>query len=152
MIGRNRMAAPAAATHPYSTSITQAGSAPHGRPSVRKCHWTYTGMMLTVQIIISTVDADVRNGSSQRRYQGNTAGAHRRVAAMGQANMGHGNAYGDNSGAPLPLSQVAVANPTSTASATSKCGGATRSSIANTGPLKRKFCTYVPSEPIGMRP
>ena len=66
------------ARHPYSSSITQPGSAPHGRPSARKCHWTYTGIMLTVQMMISSVEADVRNGSSQRRYHGNTAGAHKR--------------------------------------------------------------------------
>src|SRR5579863_9152152 len=104
--------------------------------------------MLTVQIMISSVEADVRNGSSQSKYHGNTAGAHRRDAAMGQANWS-----GDHVGAALLiLSQVAVTNPTSTASAASNCGGATRSSIANTGPLKRKVCTYVPREPIGMWP
>src|ERR1700732_290740 len=102
--------------------------------------------MLTVQTMISSVEGDLRNGSSHRRYHGNTAGAHKRVAAIGQANMS-----GDDSGAVF-LSQVAVPNPTSTASPASNCGGATRSSIANTGPLKRKFCTYVPSAPIGMRP
>src|SRR6266496_5117227 len=107
--------------------------------------------MLTVQRMISSVEADVRNGSSQRRYQGNTTGAHKRDAAMGQANM-----CGDHSGAALLsdalLNKVAVANPTNPANPASNCGGATRSSIANTGPLKRKPCTYVPSEPIGMRP
>src|SRR5882762_6746847 len=102
--------------------------------------------MLTVQTIIGSVEADLRNGSSQRRYHGNTAGAHKRDAAIGQANMS-----GDHSGAAL-LSQVAVASPTSTASPANNCGGATRSSIANTGPLKRQCWTYVPSEPIGMRP
>src|SRR5277367_6595012 len=107
--------------------------------------------MLTVQIMISSVEADVRNGSSQRRYHGNTTGAHRRDAAMGQANSDQANWSLDNSGARL-LSQVAVANPTSTARPASTCGGATRSSAANTGPLKRKVCTYLPSEPVGMRP
>src|SRR6266404_4351539 len=102
--------------------------------------------MVTVHRMINSVVADVRNGSSQRRYQGNTAGAHTSDAAMGQAN-----ASGDHSGAAL-RSQVAVTNPTSTASPANNCGGATRSSAANTGPLKRKLCTYVPSEPIGMRP
>src|SRR6266567_8210650 len=138
--------APAIATHPYSNSMTQPGSAPHGRPSARKCHWTYVRPMLTVQKMISSVEADVRNGSSQRRYHGNTTGAYKRDAAIGQENTS-----GDHSGAAL-LSQVAVTNPTSTASPASNCGGATRSSAANTGPLKRKVCTYVPSEPIGMRP
>src|SRR5258707_9304603 len=102
--------------------------------------------MLTVQRMISSVEGDVRNGSSQRRYHGNATGAHKRDAAIGQANMS-----GDDSGAAL-LSQVAVTSPTSTASPASNCGGAARSSAANTGPLNRKPCTYVPSEPIGMRP
>src|SRR5690242_11734619 len=102
--------------------------------------------MLTVQTMISSVDADVRNGSSQRRYHGNTTGAHKSVAAMGQANTS-----GDDSGAAI-LSQLAVTNPTRTANPASNCGGATKLSVANTGPLKRKLCTYIPSEPIGMRP
>jgi hypothetical protein len=42
--------------------------------------------MLTVQMMIGSVEADVRNGSSQRRYHGNTTGAHKREAAMGHAN------------------------------------------------------------------
>src|SRR5579863_1732812 len=102
--------------------------------------------MLTVQIRISSVEADVRNGSSQRRYHGNTTGAHNKHAAIGQAN-----APGDNAGSAL-LSQVADTSPTTRANPTSKCGGATWLSAANTGPLKRKVCIYVPSEPIGMRP
>ena len=75
--------------------------------------------MLTVQRMISSVEADVRNGSSQRRYHGNIAGANKRVAAIGQANTS-----GDHSGAAL-LSQIAVTNPTSTASPASNLGGAT---------------------------
>src|SRR5713226_3406441 len=118
------MIAAVIATHPYSSSITQPGSDPHGRPSARKCHWTYVGMMLTVQRMISSVEADVRNGSSQRRYQGNTTGAHKRDAAIGQANRS-----GDHSSAALLLfCQVAVTNPASTAIPASNCGGATRSS------------------------
>src|SRR5712691_7341101 len=148
---RKAIIAAAVATHPYSSSITQPGSDPHGRPSARRCHWMYVGIMLTVQTMISNVEADVKNGSSQRRYHGNTAGAHKRDAAIGQANMGQTNRSGDHSGAAL-LIHVAVTSPTSTASPASNCGGATRSSVANTGPLKRKLCTYVPSEPIGMRP
>src|ERR1700692_578911 len=102
--------------------------------------------MLTVQRMISSVEADIRNGSSQRRYHGNTTGAHTRDAAIGQANMS-----GDHLRTAL-LSQIAVTNPTNTASATSNCGGAPGPSAANTGPLKRKLCTYLPSEPVGMRP
>src|SRR5438270_6136224 len=102
--------------------------------------------MVTVQRMISNVEADVTNGSSHRRYQGNTTGAHKRDAAIGQANKS-----GEHSGAAL-LSQVAIINPTSTANPATNCGGATRSSFANTGPLNRKLFTYVPSEPSGMRP
>src|SRR5207237_2446313 len=109
--------APEAATHPYSSSMTQPGSVPHGRPRARKCHWTYVAMMLTVQMMISSVEADIRNGSSQRRYHGNTTGAHKRDAAIGQAKTSR-----DHSGAAL-LSQTAVTNPTSTASPASSCGG-----------------------------
>jgi hypothetical protein len=48
-------------------------------------------MMLTVQTTISHVEADVRNGTSQSRYHGNTTGANKRVAAIGQANAGQSN-------------------------------------------------------------
>src|SRR5437868_6563081 len=71
-------------------------------------------MMLTVQTMISSVEADIRNGSSQRRYHGNTTGANKREAAMGQTNTSQANTSGDHSGVAL-LSQVAVTNPTSTA-------------------------------------
>src|SRR5215471_13140708 len=102
--------------------------------------------MLTVQRMISRVEAEVRNGSSQSRYHGNTTGAHKRDAAIGQAN-----ASGDHSVA-VRLSHVAVTNPANTASTARNCGGAIRLSAANTGPLKRKLCRYVPSEPVGIRP
>lgn len=75
--------------------------------------------MLTVQITISSVEVDVTNGSSQRRYHGNMTGEHKSDAAMGQANTS-----GDQSGAAL-LMQVAVTNPTSAASPASNCGVAT---------------------------
>src|SRR5215831_8659041 len=103
-------------------------------------------MMLTVQTMSNSVEGEVRNGSSQRRYQGNTAGAKKRDAAIGQANTSR-----RNSGNAL-LSQLAVTNPASTANAVSNCGGATSSSAANTGPLKRNVCTYVPSDPVEMPP
>jgi hypothetical protein len=80
---------------------------------------TYVGIMLTVQTMISSVEGDLRNGSSQSRYHGNTAGANKRDAAIGQANIS-----GDDSGAAL-LSQVAVTSPASTASPARNCGGAT---------------------------
>jgi hypothetical protein len=44
-------------------------------------------MMLTVQRMISSVEADVRNGSSHKRYHGNTTGANKRDAAIGHANV-----------------------------------------------------------------
>src|ERR1035438_1152235 len=103
-------------------------------------------MMLTVQMMIGTVEADHANGSIQRRYHGYTTGAHRSDAATG-----HANAFGHNAEA-LHLIQIAVRNPTSTARPATSCGEATCSSVANTGPLKRKLCTYVPNEPRGMRP
>src|SRR5277367_655496 len=101
--------------------------------------------MLTVQMMIGSVEADLRNGGSQRRYQGYTVGAHRSDAAIGQANMS-----GDHSRAVL-LSHVAVRKPTNTGTPAAICG-ATCSSFANTGSLKRNVCTYVRSEPIGIRP
>ena len=75
--------------------------------------------MLTVQSMISNVEADVTNGSSHKRYQGNTTGAHKREAAIGQANASR-----DHLVVAL-LSQVAVMSPASTASPATNCGGAT---------------------------
>src|SRR6266446_5081254 len=123
LIRRKAIIAAAIATHPYSSSITQPGSDPHGRPSARKCHWKYVGIMLTVQMMISSVEADIRNGSSQRRYHGNTTGAHKRRSAMGQTNCGQANWSGDHSGV-ARLWQVAVTSPTRTANPASNCGGA----------------------------
>ena len=91
--------------------------------------------MLTVQMMIGSVEADRRNGSSQSRYHGYTTGAHRSDAAIGQANASEDHA------ADFLLSQIAVRKPTSTANPTTSCGAATRSSVANTGSLKRKLCT-----------
>ena len=85
--------------------------------------------MLTVQMMIGSVEADTRNGSSQRRYQGNTTGANKRDAAMGHTNIVQKNMEenrsGGDSGAACLLSQAAIANPTSTANPASNCGGAT---------------------------
>jgi hypothetical protein len=91
--------------------------------------------MLTVQMMIGTIEADRANGSSQRRYHGYTTGAHRSDAAIG-----HANASGDDAG-PLLLIQIATRKPTSTASPATSFGDATRSSAAKTGSLKRKLCT-----------
>src|SRR5262249_25695644 len=54
------------ATHPYSSGITQPGSAPHPCPNARKCHSTYVRLTVTVQTMTTSVEAEVRNGSSQR--------------------------------------------------------------------------------------
>src|SRR4051794_23790340 len=102
--------------------------------------------MLTVHTAISSVEGEIRNGKSHKRYHGNTTGANRRDAAIGQANT-----FGDNSYA-LARSQLAVSNPTSTATAARIWGGAKCANMANSGPLKRNPCTYVPNEPIGMCP
>jgi hypothetical protein len=69
----------------------------------------YVGIMVTVQKMMSSVDADVRNGSSQRRYHGNTTGPHKRDTAIG-----HANRSGEISGEDLRR-QVAVIIPASTA-------------------------------------
>lgn len=82
---RKAMINAAVATQPYSISITQEGSVPQEPVAELKCHMTYTGMTLTVQISISQVEGELRKGSSQRRYQGNTTGAKTSDAAMGQA-------------------------------------------------------------------
>src|ERR1700756_1376300 len=92
----------AMATHPYSSRITQPGSASHAHVTERRCR-DIRGIMLTVQMMISRVEADVRNGKSQRRYQGNTTVAHKSDAAIG-----HTNTFGDHSTA-MALSQAAVA-------------------------------------------
>src|SRR5215469_15586722 len=101
-------------------------------------------MILTVQMMIGSVETDLRNGSVEKRYHGYTTGAHRSDAAIGQAN-----ASGDGSGH-LLLSQVALSNPTSTASPATICGGVTSSKPRNTGSLKRKLLTNVPSDPVGV--
>src|SRR5882672_5510241 len=99
--------------------MTQPGSDPHGRPSARKCHWTYMGIMLTVQMTIGSVEDDRRNGSSQSKYHGYATGAHKSDAAMG-----HANASADQASECF-LSRTAVRKPTSTASPASNCGDTT---------------------------
>ena len=139
------MIAAVIATDPYSSSIIQPGTN-HGRPTVRRCQTMYVGIMLTVQMMIGSVEIDAMNGSSQSRYQGYTTGAHRSDAAIGQANASNDHA------AEVLLSHTAVSRPPRTASPTASWGDATRSRAANTGSLKRKLWTYLPSEPIGICP
>jgi len=102
--------------------------------------------MLTVQIMIGIVEADRRNGSSHNKYQGYTTGANKSDAAIG-----HASASEDKS-ADLDLIQIAASKPASNAKPAATWGVITRSKIAKTGPLKRKLCTYAPSEPVGIRP
>src|SRR3954454_11416178 len=82
---RSAIIMPAIATGPYSNSNIQEGT-DQGRPSVRKCQTMYMGTMLTVQMMIGRIESDLRNGSTQRRYQGYTTGANRSDSAMGKAN------------------------------------------------------------------
>src|SRR5258708_33370645 len=89
-------------------------------------------MMLTVQMMIGTVEGDRMNGSSHSRYHGYTTGAHRSDAAIG-----HANASADDGA--LLLSQIATRNPATKASPTANSGAVTRSSAAKTGSLKRKL-------------
>ena len=74
--------------------------------------------MLTVHTMISSVEVDVRNGSSERRYHGKTTGAHKRDAAIGQAKTSED--HSDD----VFLNQVAVANPASTANPANNCADA----------------------------
>src|ERR1700751_2359363 len=102
--------------------------------------------MLNVQMMIGSAEVDRMKGSSHSRYHGYTTGAHKSDAAIGQANAS------EDHSADLLLIQIAVRKPTRTARPATTGGGAARSRVANTGSLKRKFCTYVPSEPIGIQP
>ena len=88
--------------------------------------------MLTVQMMIESVEADRAKGSSQSKYQGNTTGAHKSDAAIG-----HANASGDHV-CNRVLYQVATRMPTKTANPTRICGAAVRPSTAKTGSLKPK--------------
>ena len=86
-------------------------------------------------MMIGAVERDRRNGSIHSRYHGYMTGAHKSVAAIGQANSA-----ADNS-ADFFLIQIVVSNPTSTANPTTTCALATRSNVANTGSLNRKLRT-----------
>src|SRR5258708_24551870 len=101
--------------------------------------------MLKVQTMIGTVEVDFMKGSTHSRYHGYTTGAQKNDAAIGQANAS------EDPSADFLLIQIAVRKPASTASPATTCGAATRSSVANTGSLKRNLCTYVPREPLGIR-
>ena len=91
--------------------------------------------MLTVQMMMGSVEADRRNGNIHSRYHGYTTGAHRSDPAIGQANASEDNA-GD------PTSQPDCDKETDEYG---ECSHKLRSrhslEFANTGSLKRKFCT-----------
>jgi hypothetical protein len=72
--------------------------------------------MLTVHMMIGSVESERRNGSIHSRYHGYTTGAHRSDPAIG-----HANASGDNDGEPI-LKRIAMKKPTSSASAAKSCG------------------------------
>jgi len=91
--------------------------------------------MLKVQTMIGTVEVDFMNGSTHTRYHGYTTGAQKSDAAIGQANASK------DPSADFLLIQIAVRKPTSTARPASSWEAATRSSVANTGSLKRNLCT-----------
>src|SRR5258705_13301183 len=95
---------------------------------------------------MGSVVVDLRNGSTHSRYHGYATGAQKSDAAIGQANAS------EDPSADFLLIQIAVSKPASTASPATTCGAVTRSSVAKTGSLKRNLCTYVPSEPVGIRP
>src|SRR5215469_17024485 len=103
-------------------------------------------MMLTVQMMRGSVGIDRTNGSSQSKYHGNTAGAQRSAAAIGQANASADHVWD------LLLKQIAIRMPTKTASPATSCGGATVRNISKTGSLNPNPWMYAPSEPVGIRP
>src|SRR5579864_3673800 len=102
--------------------------------------------MLIVQIISGTVETDRTNGSSHRRYQGYTTGAHKSDAAIGHANAC------DEFSSCLLRSTAAVAKPTNMARPAATRGLMSRSNAEKTGSLKRNRCTNTPMDPVGTEP
>src|ERR1700723_2634062 len=102
--------------------------------------------MLMVQIIRGTVATDRTNGSSHRRYQGETTGAHRSDAAIGHANVS-----GEYSSCRL-RSHTEIHSPTKTAKPATTRGLTIRASVAKTGSLNRNRCTNTPSDPVAPHP
>src|SRR5215469_1613375 len=103
-------------------------------------------MILTVQMMSGNVATDRTNGRSHNRYQGNTTGAQRSDAAMGQANAS-GAGFWD-----LALNHAATSMPARTASPAATCGDATRRSASKSGSLKPNPWMYAPSDPVEIRP
>ena len=99
-----------------------------------------------VQMTSGTVETDRTNGSSHRRYQGYTTGAHSNDAAIGHANVS-----GEYSSCRL-RSHTEIASPSRTAKPATACGLTVRTSVAKTGSLKRNRCTNTPSDPVGAAP
>ena len=100
--------AAAVATDPYSNSRIQPGTC-QGCPSVFEYQTKKTERTLSVQIMIGIIDAEWRNGTSQRRYHGYTTGAQ-----ASEAVIGHAHASGEHAGR-LLRSQTAVTRPHKTA-------------------------------------
>src|SRR5271156_2985602 len=103
-------------------------------------------MMLMVQMMSGTVETDRTKGSSHRRYQGYTTGAHSNDAAIGHANVS-----GEYSSSRL-RTHTETASPSRTAKPATTCGLTVRTSVAKTGSLKRNRCTNTPSDPVGAAP
>ena len=102
--------------------------------------------MLTVQTTISSVETDVTKWQQPEKVPWEYGGCTQKRYCHWPGKL-----RPETTRALRVLARLAVINPASTASPASNCGGATRPSIANTGPLKRKLFTYVPREPKGMR-
>src|ERR1700721_2352019 len=102
--------------------------------------------MLIVQMMSGTVETDRTNGSSQRRYQGYTTGAHKSDAAIGHANV-----CGEYPSCRL-RGPPAVIKPTNAAKPATTRGLTIRSISAKTGSLKRNRSTNTLMDPIGIEP
>src|SRR5882672_5324209 len=121
-------------------------------------HWSAADRVVLRKAIMAAATATdpysritIQSGTNHgrptvRRCHGYATGAHKSDAAIGQANAS------EDPSADFLLIQIAVSKPKSTASPATTCGAVTRSSVAKTGSLKRNLCTYVPSEPVGIRP
>jgi len=125
LIRRKAIIAAAISTHPYSSSITQPGSAPPRTPECAEVPLDVCG-----DNAHSPDDDEQRRGRHQKWQQPEQipweyGGCAQKRSAIGQANTS-----GEHSGAVL-LSQIAVTNPTSTASPASNCGGTAWSRAAN---------------------
>src|SRR5262249_57196686 len=100
-----------------------------GRPEIRS---RYVTSPLTVHTASGHVARVVRNGVSQRRYHGYTAGAARNTTASG-----HAQAAGAST-AQTWRSLAATATPARAARAVTRRAGRTISAMPNSGALNRQ--------------